>query len=468
MAQYANSRGIGYNAWSNGNWSSFMNSYAATPLNTGATSGMRGITFFGQWSITAPYSGTYTMRAAADDFGSCNLGGNTFSPSGFTGGGNTTSRFYSQGQTIVMQWSIGNSGAPNGDDFNGNPCAISWTLDGPDRPPAPSVSISVSPSPIISGNCSTLSWSASGNVSSVSVTDVSSPGTSGSRTVCPSDDRTYSITACGEGGCTTRSTTLVVYIPPVLTLSLNKTSIIAGQCATLSWSTTGDANRINWTSGNITNNNLTSSSTVCPADTITYAATVSGLGGSDSDSISLTVYQIPTLSVTVPETLDYGVNGTFTYSSQYADISLNAKIYYRYATGSPVLISDTNLPKASSSQLSAPDNQTKASGTIDLDMQYDDFGPRYVDVVMTATGNGGTATISREIVINIDETPDNIIIPEKEDAFKSQDPVFAPETEVLSELLLVDDIDIPVEIKANSPIQVDINGQNNWQNLRQL
>jgi hypothetical protein len=192
------------------------------------------------------------------------------------------------------------------------------------------------------------------------------------------------------------------------------------------------------------------------------------LGGSDSDSISLTVYQIPTLSVTVPETLDYGVNGTFTYSSQYADISLNAKIYYRYATGSPVLISDTNLPKASSSQLSAPDNQTKASGTIDLDMQYDDFGPRYVDVVMTATGNGGAVTISREIVINIDETPDNIIIPEKEDAFKSQDPVFAPETEILSEFLLVDDIDIPVEIKANSPIQVDINGQNNWQNLRQL
>ena len=236
-----------------------MNSYAATPLNTGATSGMRGITFFGSSSITAPYSGTYTMRAAADDFGSCNLGGNTFSPGGFNGGGNTTSRFYSQGQTITMQWSIGNSGGGNGDDFNSNPCAISWTLDGPDRPPAPSVSISVSPSPIISGNCSTLSWSASGNVSSVSVTDVSSPGTSGSRTVCPSDDRTYSITACGEGGCSSTSTTIVVYIAPVLRLSLNKTSIIVGQCATLSWFTTGDANNINWTSGNITNNNLTTS-----------------------------------------------------------------------------------------------------------------------------------------------------------------------------------------------------------------
>jgi hypothetical protein len=443
-----------------------MNSYAGTPLNTGAQSGMKGITFFGAWSFSAPYSGTYTMRAAADDFGSCNFGGNTFSPSGFSGGGNTSSRYYAQGQTIQLQWSIGNS--TTSEIFSENPCAISFTVEGPDRPPAPSVSISVSPSSIIRGNSATLSWSASGNISSVSVTDVSSPGTSGSRSVSPSDDRTYSITACGEGGCTTRSTTLVVYIPPVLTLSLNKSSIIAGQCTTLSWSTTGDANNISWTSGNITNNNLTSSSTVCPADTTTYAATVSGLGGSDSDSITLTVYQIPTLSLTVPETLDYGVNGFFDYTSQYCDISLNVKIYYRYATGSPVLKTDTNLTNASSSQLSAPDSQTKVSGTVDLNMQYDDFGPRYVDVVMTATGNGGSVSLSREIIINIDETPDNIIIPEKEDAFKSENPVFAPETEILSELLLVDDIDIPVEIKSNAPIQVDINGQQNWQNLRQI
>ena len=466
MAIYLTSRNVGYNTWSNGNWSSFMNSYAATPLDTGAQSGMKGITFFGAWSFSAPYSGTYTMRAAADDFGSCNFGGNTFSPSGFSGGGNTSSRFYSQGQTIQLQWSIGNS--TTSEIFSENPCAISFTVDGPDAPPAPSVSISVSPSSIIQGNSSTLSWSASGNVSSVSVTDVSSPGTSGSRSVSPSDDRTYFITACGEGGCSTTSTTLVVYIPPVLTISLNKSSIIAGQCATLSWSTTGDASNITWTSGNITNNNLTSSSTVCPADTTTYAATVSGLGGSDSDSITLTVYQIPTLSLTVPETLDYGVAGSFDYVSQYCDISLNVKVYYRYATGSPVLKSDTNLTKASSSQLSAPDSQTKVSGTIDLDIQYDDFGPRFVDVVMTAEGNGGTVVVSEEIIINIDETPDNIIIPEKEDAFKSEDPVFAPETEILSELLLVDDIDIPVEIKANAPIQVDINGQQNWKNLRQI
>jgi hypothetical protein len=333
--------------------------------------------------------------------------------------------------------------------------------------PAPTVSISVNPSSIIRGNSSTLSWSASGVVSSVTVTDVSSPSNSGSRSVSPPDDKTYFITASGSGGSSTASTTLVVYIPPVITLSLNKTSIIAGQCTTLSWSTTGDASSIQWNSQNVNNFNLTSNTTVCPTDTTTYTATVSGLGGTDNDTITLTVNQIPTLSLTTPESLDYGNTGSFSYESQYVDISLNLKIYYRYASET-VLVTDLDLPTASSTQLSALDSATKRSGTIDLNMEYNDFGPRYVDVVLTANASGGNATVSKEIVINIDERPENIIVPEKDDAIKAENPVFAPETEILSELLLISDIDIPVEIKSNSPIQVDINGQNNWQNLRQI
>jgi hypothetical protein len=108
------------------------------------------------------------------------------------------------------------------------------------------------------------------------------------------------------------------------------------------------------------------------------------------------------------------------------------------------------------------------SGTRNLNIQYGDFGPRFIDVVMTASGGGGEITLSKTIEIIIDTTPDNIIIPETEDKFKDQDPVFSPETEILSELSLIDDIDIPVEIKSNFPIQVDINGQDNWKNVRQI
>ena len=471
MAQYANSRSIGYNAWSNGNWSGFMNSYAATPLNTGATSGMRGITFFGSSSITAPYSGTYTFRIAADDFGSGNMGGNTVTVGNFGSGGNTTSRYFGRGETIVMQWSIGNSGGGNGDDFNSNPCAVAWTLDGPDQPPAPSVSISVSPSPIISGNCSTLSWSASGNVSSVSVTDVSSPGTSGSRTVCPSDDRTYSITACGEGGCSTASTTLVVYIPPNLTITADSTTITAGQCTTVRWNTTGDASSLTWLSGNISNGNINSNSTVCPTDTTTYTGRVSGLGGEDTDSITITVNQIPTASLSVPETLEYGAQGLIEYETQYANLSINVKVYFRNSFGT-TLAYDYNLPVASSTQLSAPNSQTIRSGSVNTDIVYDDFGPRFVDYVFSVQGSGGTVNISETTTIIIDETPDNLIFDETEGKFKSETPVYTPdvvpEDVIESELYLVDGLDIPVEIKSNFPIQVDVNKSNNWQNIRQI
>ncbi len=46
--------------------------------------------------------------------------------------------------------------------------------------------------------------------------------------------------------------------------------------------------------------------------------------------------------------------------------------------------------------------------------------------------------------------------------------MFTPEVEVLSDLLLIDDIDIQVEIKANQPIQVDINQSGEWEEVREL
>ena len=56
----------------------------------------------------------------------------------------------------------------------------------PPTPPAPSASISISPSSIISGQGSaTLSWSASGYYNSLSVTGVSNPAGSGSIAVSP-------------------------------------------------------------------------------------------------------------------------------------------------------------------------------------------------------------------------------------------------------------------------------------------
>ena len=87
---------------------------------------------------------------------------------------------------------------------------------------------------------------------------------------------------------------------------------------------------------------------------------------------------------------------------------------------------------------------------------------------MTAQGSAGTAVQEQTVLVNIDETPSNVNIDETDNLFKDQQPVYTPETEIVSEMYLIDDIDIPVEIKADYPIKVDINKNDNWEDIRQI
>ena len=59
-------------------------------------------------------------------------------------------------------------------------------------------------------------------------------------------------------------------------------------------------------------------------------------------------------------------------------------------------------------------------------------------------------------------------IEESDDKLKDAEPVYTPDAELLSEMYLIDDIDIPVEIKSNYPIKVDINKNDNWEDVRQI
>ena len=87
---------------------------------------------------------------------------------------------------------------------------------------------------------------------------------------------------------------------------------------------------------------------------------------------------------------------------------------------------------------------------------------------MTGTGDGGSFVDEESIPVIIDETPENLNIPERDDILKDQDPVIVPDTEILSETLLIDDIDIPVEIKSDWPILVDKNLDGTWTKVRQI
>jgi hypothetical protein len=84
----------------------------------------------------------------------------------------------------------------------------------PPPPPLPTASISASPSAIVTGNSSTLSWSTT-NATSVSIDQgIGGVVASGSIAVSPTATTTYTITATGSSGVATQSTTLTVNPAP--------------------------------------------------------------------------------------------------------------------------------------------------------------------------------------------------------------------------------------------------------------
>jgi OOP family OmpA-OmpF porin len=88
----------------------------------------------------------------------------------------------------------------------------------PPPPPAPAaaptVSLSANPPAVDAGKCTTLFWS-SENASGASIDQgIGNVGKSGSRQVCPTATTLYTISATGEGGSKTASTTVTVNPPP--------------------------------------------------------------------------------------------------------------------------------------------------------------------------------------------------------------------------------------------------------------
>lgn len=328
----------------------------------------------------------------------------------------------------------------------------------------PSVtSISTTSSAIIRGASSTLSWTTENSISA-SIDGVGPVDINGSVVVTPAETTTYTLRVTGPGNQTTTSTiTVVVYIPPQVFLSLSKNPIVAGGTTVLNWYTTGDADTIVF-EPSIGNLNLTSSQSESPITTTTYTAYVSGLGGSAEASITLYVYQPPTSSITGPQDLDYGQQTTVSYSYQYANTSVQITPRYTYEVDGLVVGDPIVLINSSSASLGSP----QTSGTFNTTIPYNNRGPIEVSYVIEVTGDGGTSTNSILFPINIDRDPTYFQVDETEDKYKDQEPVFTPETEILSDFYLVDDIDIDVEIKSNFPIKVDINGEGNWRDVRKL
>ena len=187
--------------------------------------------------------------------------------------------------------------------------------------PAPTLNMSVSPTSISLGQSVTVSWSSTNATSCTGSRGGSYPTSGSFNHTPPSLPYTYGMTCTGSGGSVTRSVTVsqVAASPPTLSVSVNPTSITAGQSTTFSWSSSNATNCTGSRGGSYP----TSGSFVdYPSSTTTYGMTCTGPGGSITRSATVTVSAAaspPTLSVSVsPTSINLGESVTFSWSSSNA------------------------------------------------------------------------------------------------------------------------------------------------------
>lgn len=161
--------------------------------------------------------------------------------------GSTTYSAYSGSKTLPSgNHTLSITGANLGTTAKGNgkhTCARNLYIDITtfygSTPPVPVVAVTASPSTVVTGASTTLSWNAA-NASACSANWTSSTSTTGTQTITPTATNTYAMTCTGSGGTGSSSTTVTVSS----TNAISVPSTIASDCsvdvtsALLSWVST--------------------------------------------------------------------------------------------------------------------------------------------------------------------------------------------------------------------------------------
>ena len=353
-------------------------------------------------------------------------------------------------------------------------------------PPPPTVTFTISPSSYIRPGQATLSWTIQGinitdididqgigNVLPITVFDENGVGR-GSTVVNPNNTTTYTITAKNFGGAqgsqTTRTVIITVYEPTVANIFAVPNPIIAGQQTNLQWTVTGDANSAAISPPVTANGSvlLSSNANVTPNVSTRYTLTANGPGGFDEAFVDVKVCQIPTVSGSFPVNLNYGDN--FTVEVTFSAATSGAGVTITYTNVEGVTSSETRQIGTSTSD----ENNTQDTVTFNSNVPWDNFGPERIVYQLFASGCGGTVFAQAVTVnVDIDQLPDLFNIRDSRDKIPLEE-VYAPEEDiVLSDPIIVTDIDIPVEIKSDKPIKVrfdntDPNLETNWKDVREI
>jgi len=246
------------------------------------------------------------------------------------------------------------------------------------------------------------------------------------------------------------------------TITVDRNPIVRGESTTLRWTAYGDIESITVEPGinTSTGSNFNSSRTVNPTSTTTYFIRATGaIGGTAYQEVTLVVLQPPDVSLTGPSDVDYGSDVTLSYAATSVPTSLSIIPTYYYKDGTSAVGNSITLPVG--------DNVNGSTTTTPV---YTTLGPSRIEYKLYGEGYGTPPMTDQQIIevtVNIDETPDLIEIPETDDAFKNQDPVYSPKLDSLL-TLEVNDVDIPVEIKSNVPLQVEIDNAGNYSDVREL
>ena len=353
-------------------------------------------------------------------------------------------------------------------------------------PPPPTVTFTVTPSSYIRPGQATLSWTVQG----VSITDIDIdqgignvlPNTAfdengvgtGSLVVNPNITREYTLIAKNFGGAqgsqTSKTVILTVYEPTVANIVAVPNPITVGQQTNLQWTVTGDATEAN-ISPPLTGDGtvlLSSNANVSPNTTTRYTLTANGPGGFDEAFVDVKVCQIPTVSGSFPVNLDYGVD--FTVDVTFSAATSGAGVVITYTNVEGVTTTDTRQIGISASD----ENTTEDTVTFNSNIPWDDFGPEIIQYQLFAAGCGGTVFAQAVTVsVEIDQLPDLFNIRDSRDQIP-EDEVYAPDEDiVLSDPIIITDIDIPVEIRSDKPIKVrfdndDPNLETSWNDVRNI
>jgi phospholipase C len=192
--------------------------------------------------------------------------------------------------------------------------------------PAPTVSITSSPTSISKGGSSTLTVKAT-NATQVTVTGSDGStytlaATGGTQSVSPTTTTTYTATASGSGGTASATSTVTVNqsTAPTVSIAANPTSITKGGSSTLTVKAT-NATQVTVSGSDGSTYTLAATGgtqSVSPTTTTTYTATANGSGGTASATSTVTVNQATAPTVTIaanPASITAGGSSTLTVTA---------------------------------------------------------------------------------------------------------------------------------------------------------